>query len=247
MSWGPGAAQGFQNALMMGLQTGQMVRQRREEENQRNALADFVQNPSRETAAAVAPYNPQLAYQYGQDVRKAEGEAAMGQLVQRAMAGEPAAMTELAAKDFDTWSKLDERQKNEVATEGKLIGDIALDLRRTPYAARRDKFIAYSQQFPQFADKLNELAFLPEQEQALAIDGYALRAGLVGRLVEMDAPNYRNLGPGEVLVNMNDPEAIGQFASGGQQGGAQYQEGDTAINPSTGQRIVFRNGNWSPM
>lgn len=71
-AWGPGAQGGFQNALAMGLQFGQMARQAQDRRDERNALAAFVSNPSRETAAAVAPFNPQLAYQYGQDQRAAQ-------------------------------------------------------------------------------------------------------------------------------------------------------------------------------
>lgn len=34
---------------------------------------------------------------------------------------------------------------------------------------------------------------------------------------------------------------------GGQQGATQYREGETATNPQTGEKIIFKNGQWMPM
>lgn len=71
INWGLANTGGFQNALSTGLQMGQFARQRQEEREGRNALSAFIANPNDQTAAAVAPYNPRLAYQYGQDQRAA--------------------------------------------------------------------------------------------------------------------------------------------------------------------------------
>lgn len=51
---------GFDNALARGMQIGSRIRERREQEAQRNAFAEYAANPTREGAAGLVQYNPQF-------------------------------------------------------------------------------------------------------------------------------------------------------------------------------------------
>lgn len=80
--WGPGASQGFQNALMMGMQAGQNMRQsieqsreRRERETERNALSAYVKDPSQANFGGLADVRPDIAINV-QGQQAAQEEAA---------------------------------------------------------------------------------------------------------------------------------------------------------------------------
>lgn len=237
---------GFEGALAQGLQLGQYARQQKDQRDSRNALAAFVSNPSKETAAAVAPFNPELAYKYGQDQRAAEAQQNENGLVQRALGGDETALTQLATVNFDKWKGLSAEVKAKTKAESDIHGQVALDLLQVPYAQRRDRIIAYSQQFPQLQQQINDIAYLPEAEQENALRAVVIEAQMVGKLHDMERPSYQAIPEGGTLVNTRDPSAVQQFQQGGGQT-AGYAEGATATNPQTGQKIVFRNGAWRPM
>lgn len=74
--WGPGAQGGFQNALAMGLQMGQMAGQAKRERDERNALAAYAKDPNEENFGGLADVRPDIAIQMrGQQARQ-QGEAA---------------------------------------------------------------------------------------------------------------------------------------------------------------------------
>ena len=246
INWGALQGGGFQGALAQGLQLGQYARQQKDQRDGRNALAAFVANPSQETAAAIAPYNPELAYKYGQDQRAAAAQQAENGLVQRALGGDSAALDQLATVNFDKWKGLSAEVKAQTKAQSEIYGQAALDLLQVPYAQRRDRVIAYSQRFPEIRQQIEEIAYLPEAEQETALRAVVIEAQMVGKLHDMERPSYQAIPEGGTLVNTRDPAAVQQF---GQSGGAVagYAEGQTATNPQTGQKIVFRNGAWRPM
>jgi hypothetical protein len=49
------------------------------------------------------------------------------------------------------------------------------------------------------------------------------------------------------LDSLNVPIHKGPTAAAGAQGGNGYQEGTTAVNKATGQRMILKNGNWIPI
>jgi hypothetical protein len=203
IQWNALAGGGFQNALATGLQLGQVARQQQDRRDERNALAAFVKNPSGETAAAVAPFNPQLAYQYGQDQRAAQVQQVETGLAQRALAGDEAALAELATVNFDKWKSLNPEIKARAREESELYGQAALDLLQVPYAQRRDRVIAYSQRFPEIREQIEEIAYLPQAEQETALRAVVIDARMVGKLHDMEQPQAFNVGPGEGRYERN--------------------------------------------
>jgi hypothetical protein len=174
-----------------------------------------------------------------------QAEAQTADLTARAMQGDDAALTQLATVNFDRWKTLDAQIKGKAAEESQILGNAGLDLLNRPYEQRRDLFLAYAQQMPQFADKIQEVAFLPANEQEAALRTVVAEAKMVDKLISMERPSYQAIPEGGTLVNTRDPSAVQSF-----QGGAapqDFAEGQTATNPQTGQRIVYRNGAWRPL
>ena len=246
INWGAANNGGFQNALAMGMQMGAQARQAREKREERNALAAYAKDPSEQNFAGLADVRPDLAIQQRGQMQAQQQEARLNELTQRALSGDPGALDELASVNFDRWQKLDERQKAAAAEETKMFGQVALSLSQIPYDQRRDQILALAQRMPQYSDKIQEIAFLPQAEQDNILRVAITEAGLVERLIQYNRSDYQPLGPDQVFVDVNNPAAVSQFATGGQQSGG-FTEGQTATNPQTGQRIVFRNGSWRPM
>lgn len=74
MNWGPGAQGGFQNALTMGMQMGQMARQSQDRREYRNALAQFdPSNP--ETLTPIMAANPEVGLQLRGQVERRQAQA----------------------------------------------------------------------------------------------------------------------------------------------------------------------------
>jgi hypothetical protein len=228
--WGPGAQGGFQNALAMGMQMGQVARQNQ----QQNALMQQRQ--------------AQIDLQGRQFEAEQAAAAQTADLTAKALQGDDAALSQLATVNFDRWKSLDGQIKGKAAEDAQVLGNAAIDLLNVPFAERPGRIIAYAQQFPQFAEKINQVAYLPQGEQEAALRTVVAEAKMIDKLIQMERPSYQAIPEGGTLVNTRDPSAVQQFQGGAAQGGgSQYMEGQTAINPTTGQRIVFRNGNWRPM
>lgn len=81
--WGPGAQGGFQNALAMGLQVGQMVRQGQDQRNERNALAAFAKDPSEANFGGLADVRPDLAIGMRSQQQQAAAQQAEAQRKQQ--------------------------------------------------------------------------------------------------------------------------------------------------------------------
>ncbi len=233
--WGPGAAGGFQNALAAGLQIGQVARQNQ----QQNALMQ-----QREAMIANQTRDQQMQEQRFAQQQQAEAQTA--DLTARALQGDDAALTELATVNFERWKSLDGTMKQKATEETQVLGNAALDLLNRPYEQRRGLIIAYAQQFPDSAEKINEVAFLPQSEQDAALRAVVAEAKMVDKLITMERPSYQAIPEGGTLVNTRDPAAVQQFQGGGATQPS-IAEGQTATNPQTGQRIVFRNGAWRPL
>lgn len=234
--------------VQQGFQAGQ---QQRGQMETRNALSALAMNPNDTDAMRnLAFYNPQAAFQMQDRQRQvaaqeqeAQAKQLEAQLVDAALGGDQDALRRLAAISFPKWKELDSQQREQARRETETFGQAALDLLKLPYDQRRGRIVGYAQQFPQYADEINGIAFLPQDQQDIALRTAILEAGKVSEMHSMEDPNYRVLGQGEVLVDTSNPAAVAQFdaAPGG------YSEGQTAVNPQTGQRIIFRNGQWVPM
>lgn len=75
----PGA---FERSFQSGLQMGEFVRQRREQTQERNALADYARNPGEQSLNALANFRPDIVIQERERV-----QVAQAQQQQRATAG----------------------------------------------------------------------------------------------------------------------------------------------------------------
>lgn len=200
INWGAANNGGFQNALAMGMQMGAQARQAREEREYKNALAQFdPSNP--ETLKPIMAARPEVGLQLRGQVQAQQAAAAEQDLTARALSDDPRisgpAMDELVRVNFDRWKELDERQQAAAAEETKKFGQVALSLSQIPYDQRRDQILALAQQMPQYADKIQEIAFLPQAEQDNILRVAITEAGLVERLIQYNQPETFNVGPGE--------------------------------------------------
>jgi len=207
MNWGPGAQGGFQNALAMGMQMGQVARQNQ----QQNALMQQRQQ-------AIDLQGQEMMRRQQEVQAKAQQEQQTNDLTARALQGDEGALTELATVSFDRWKSLDGTMKAKATEESQVLGNAALGLLNVPHQQRQGQFIAIAQQMPQFADKIQEVAFLPPDEQDAALRTVIAEAKLMDKLIAMERPSYQVIPEGGTLVNTRDPGAIQQF-QGGAQGG----------------------------
>jgi len=236
-------------SFQQGLELGQ---QRRGEMESRNALSALAANPNDADAMRnLAFYNPQAAQRQqviNQRERAAQQEAQQksmtAELVRAAMAGDEAALDELAVVNRAAWKDINSDQQEQIVRESETLGQAALDILQVPFEQRQGRIIQYAQQFPQYAEQINELALLPQEHQDLALRGVVIDARMVGKLHQMERPRYQAIPSGGTLVDTSNPQAVRQFQSEVQGG---YTEGQTATNPQTGERLVFRNGSWRPM
>jgi hypothetical protein len=254
---------GFQNALATGLQLGTMARQRQDEREFRNALTQFDPN-NPETLKPIMAARPEVGMQLQGQMQQQQRAAQEAELTQQAFSDDPnvrgQAMQQLAVLNFPKWKDLRDDQKAAAAQESKVFGDAALSLSQVPYGQRRDLILAYAQQMPQFAEQINEIAFLPEAEQNNALRVAVTEAGLIQKLIDLEQPQQFNVGPGEgryeigangqvrtvIQPNYGGAAPFSPVPQGGGSSGG-FSEGQTATNPATGQKIVFRNGAWRPM
>lgn len=230
-----------QNALL-GFQQG---RQMRQENDTRNALSVLAQNPNDPNAyEMLAKANPELAIQY------------RGQMGQQQAAQQKQQQTQMVqlgrlldyAKDEQTY-----QQARQAAQQ------IGIDISRAP--ANFDP--AWVQQ-----QKLAVSAFQdPKAMEALSSAGKqavdeGFRPGTPDfndRVREIWSIGERKLIPTQPGggVARYDPVTgrtemvivpnTGGYAAGAAAGGGGIQEGATATNPQTGEKIQFRGGQWVPM
>lgn len=233
--WGPGAQGGFQNALAMGMQMGQQARIAQQQNALMQQREQMIQNQARDQQMQEFKFQ-----------RQVQQEQQTADLTAKALQGDDAALSELATVNFDRWKSLNTEVKSKAAEQAQVLGNTALDLLNLPPNQRQGLFIATAQQMPEFAEKIQEVMFLPPAEQEAALRTVIAEAKMVDKLIQMERPSYQAIPEGGTLVNTRDPQAVRQFQQGGGSTGG-FAEGQTATNPATGQRIIFRNGAWRPM
>lgn len=225
---------GFQNALAQGWQMGSAVREQREQEAQRNALAEYATNPTQEGLAAIAPYNPQFAIQERQRYEQEAQAQKVAALRQGMASGDQQAAQNLQALDFDTWSQLNEAQQGQAAERAEVIGQSALRIARIPPEQRAqawDSAIAgLSQQYPELQQYMGQYS---EQALNAAIDS----AGLVNDLWQQTRQRLVPVERSADLIDMNDPNAAENLRA--------YREGIQSQGPRPGaieDGYMFRGG-----
>lgn len=208
---------GFQNALAQGFQMGNMLRQRREEGERRNALAAYATDPSEQNFAGLAQAAPEYAIRERErmDARAAQQQEAG--LVQRAIGGDQEAMTQLATVNFDKWKSLSAEQRAATRQEAEIFGNAALDVLNRPPEQRQAAVMAYAQQLGRQYPEVAQIAQLPPDQLESALRAAVAEAQMVGKLIELEQPNYRVIPEGGSLVDVGNPQAVQQFAPGAQQ------------------------------
>lgn len=214
---GQGVAQAFQ--------AGQ--EQRRQMET-RNALAAYAQNPNAEIAAGIAQHDPYTGIQIGRyeqqrsaAAQEQEREALRRQLVGRAAQGDKKAQAALWFEDPDIAMKLDDRQAAEAVKGYEFIANAAFDLSQLPPEQRPAAWDQYIQQGVQMG--FDGLAQYQGRYSEQALNSIVAKAGQMQELQTFMRPSYQAVPYDSTLVNTRDPNAVAQFAGGGQQQGAPMQ------------------------
>jgi hypothetical protein len=202
--WGPGAAGGFQNALATGLQIGQVANQQRQQNQLMQQREAMIANQTRDQQMQEFRFAQQQ-----------QTEQQTADLTARALRGDDDALTQLATVNFDRWKGLEGTMKQKAVEQSQVFGNAAIDLLGMPPEARRGQIIAFAQRFPELANQINEVAFLPPAEQDSALRAVVAEAKLTEKLIAMERPSYQAIPEGGTLVNTRDPRAVSAFQSGG--------------------------------
>jgi hypothetical protein len=150
------------------------------------------------------------------------------------------AINQLYAINPEMAMKLDDRQREQAQKE---VADLSSAVR---WADTPEKWQQVQQHYGQVGIDLSPYQFEHRERGLMAL-------GQMGEYLK-SAPKseYRSLEPGGSLIDVSggNPRVVIAPNDGSQQVGAPVQggvqEGATATNPQTGQKIIFRGGQWVP-
>lgn len=181
-----------------------------------------------ESMAVIARQNPQLFVQLQQQAAAQQQAARQSEIQQRASQGDPQAMLELAGIDVQAWNTLDKANKAQIALIQEQRGNAALDALRSgnPRAAVE----AYAQNSGD--NEAAGLLQLSDQELVAALRSEVAEANMIKDLLDREEPNWRVIPQGGVVVDVNNPQAVGQFSGGGAVSVSSPQEA-AALPPGT--------------
>lgn len=212
-NWGLAQGGGFQNALTTGLQFGQMVRQRQDEKEYKNALMQY--NPDDpETLKPIMAARPEVGLKLRDEVQARQSERQTAELTQRAIRGDAEAMKQLATVNFDRWKALDTNQRAAATQEAELFGNAAMDILNRPPEQRMAAVQQYAQQFGQQYPEIGQIASLPPEQLEGVLRGAIAEAGMVKQLDEMLRPRYQAIPEGGTLVDTSSPQAVQSYMGG---------------------------------
>ena len=170
-------------------------------------------------------------------MQQQQQEAQTADLTAKALQGDDTALSQLATVNFERWKGLEGGLKQKASEQSQVLGNAGLELLNRPYEQRRDLFIAFAQQMPQFAGTIQEVAFLPANEQDAALRAVVAEAKLTEKLIAMERPSYQVIPEAGTLVNTRDPQAVQQFQGGG---GQQQAPSMSDIDAELRRRGVIR-------
>ena len=135
------------------------------------------------------------------------------------------------------------RDQREAAREG--VKDLAAAVQ---WAKTPEQWAIVQQHYAQFDPELAQTPFEAREQALVAL-------GQMGQYLENTAPEIRSIEAGGSLAAVDPRTGQPTFTvlpnPGGMQPGAPagsaVQEGATATNPQTGEKIMFRGGQWVPM
>jgi hypothetical protein len=224
----------------------------REDREVKGALTAYAINPDDETAfERLAQWRPDMAIQVRQDQDKRRQAAAVSDLQRRAAGGDRTAMAELAGIDLDAWDKISDNDRQRVQESASAIGQAALRISQLP---EPDRPAAWDASVDQLSARFPDLAQYKGQYSPEALNSALDQAKLVNDFIRTTSPQEFNVGPGEgryerdpitgaiktvVAPNPGDAAPFSPVETG-------VSEGATATNPQTGEKVMFRNGEWVP-
>lgn len=186
-----------QNALLQGMQMGDAIRQRKEQEARQKATDDAYRgimtgDRTGINALAALPGGAKDAYTIDNTLQERQ--------VRADVAAGRAPATALAAINWDDYAALNKQQADIAKQNIETIGNLAM-LADTP-----QKWDATIDQLgPQFAQYKGQFA---QREAIIA------RAGEAKAFLEQQAPKYQVVPEGGMLVDTRNPAALQQVASG---------------------------------
>lgn len=176
--------------------------------------------------------------QQGEDRRR------LADLLPRAQSGDTAALNQIAGIDRGLFKDLSSEQRERAKQR---IGEIAAAARWADNPQKWDQAIDILTR--QGIDVSQYRGRFDLREQAI------LQMGAMGQYLESaPKPEYRSIEAGGSLIDVSggNPRVVIAPNDGSRPTGAPVQsggvqEGATATNPQTGERIIYRNGQWQPM
>ena len=243
---------GFENALAQGLQFGSQLAERRQQEEQRNALSAYAIDPNNEkNFNMLAMHAPEYALQVRGQRDAAAREAETRRLTMEGAQGNEDAILQLWGVNPDEAARLDTRARAR-ATEGfNFIGQAALDIDRLPEEQRPAAWDAAIDQGVQMG--YGGLSQYRGQYSPQSLQGVVARAGQMAPLLSGRDPHYVPLNEGATLVDTRNPQAVQAFGSQGapQQGmGGGMPSGSPLSQPAPQQAQpqqqspIFPAGEW---
>lgn len=193
INWGLGTGNNALAMFQYGAQLGQNMQDRRDERQRQNALLDIRQ---READAKTA---------------EQEREARAREVQARAAQGDPSAMAELSGLDLAAWRGLAADQRSASNDRMKVLGNAALDVLNRPPEQRAAAWDAYVGQLSQ---QMPELARFAGQYSEQAARSVVAQAEMMGKLHELESPDYQAIPAGGTLVNTSDPSAVQEYMDG---------------------------------
>jgi hypothetical protein len=245
------------NALAQGLQIGAQMRQRREQEDQRNALSAYAIDPANpKNFNALAMAAPQIAMQVQGQRQEAAAAARERDVRTRAAAGDPAALAELAGIDTNAWRGLNSDQQAAEARNTQIIGQAAQYIATLPPEARA---AAWDEQVGILSQTNPALGQYRGQYSEATLQAVIARAGAFDEFYRRSQPDTFNITAGGsvfgrdasgnvfpiVVPNYNGAPAGAPAPQAGGQGGV--PSGSPLSQPApqqTRQSPIFDAGQW---
>ena len=134
-----------------------------------------------------------------------------------------------------------DKAKAEAMKEG--VKDMAAAVR---WADTPEKWAQVQQHYAQYDPQLASVPF--EQRE-----GALLKLGQLGEYLEKTQEKFQAIEPGGSLYGISPDGNVREVVRANPGGAApaspvgSVQEGATATNPQTGEKIIYRNGRWEPM
>jgi hypothetical protein len=210
---GPDAGTAFSQGMEQG-------REHRRQTQANNALAAYAQNPDDPNAAhSLLAVDPRLGMQVMQEQRERQQHSELQQIRQRAASGDHDAITELFARDPESWTRLDAPHREQIKQATSFMGNAVMAISRLPEQQRAQAWAQYVQHAE--ASGMDIPAHY-EHYSPEAMNSAAAEAGMMEKVIKQFEPDYRAIVPGGELRNVNplaNGASMGQALPVGPAGG----------------------------